>query len=1200
MTTHLTARIAWHDNGWNGRICSHPELNTYCVGTKSFPGDVILRERNLDFEKDHAGQSICNMGNKDLPPCIYSINAFGEKQIQGYSNPPAFFYGGADRAEWEIPPATICAWPYEAMYSDEVKITGKIDNSKRIDLANKFFAELTINESLVFYYANYSNPFTEEENPKYVIIGVSRIKNIGKNLTYPNAIDKIKERFADGMVWARNVTSHYPDEGFCIPYHLYRDQPEFLEKILVTPENPSTCKYGARHLSDDCAIGMLEQLLGVIYQLKAIEDTQDDWNLREKWLLSQIGKLWHRRGLYPGLLVVMDRLEATFCIKNAKQFCEKNEEKKAYKLFFNALDNKKECPELNLLGENLNKISRSWLLLDESKRNFIKSVAVRVDLNKKQLETILGEKRRSHGLPDDLSAIVEDPYLLSELYRGETPDDFLAWSTIDRGVFPSPELGGEVLCDMLYDDPRRFRSLCVEQLRKEPNQTFRLAETILHEVNHRMDRMPEWKRRNFTKQYFEVDREPLEKSLVIKSKDGQLYLYLKSVYEDERKVEDVLMRLMDRYPIALTRPIPQGFWRRELFNDESNLAKKSPSEYETAIEKQAEQCDKIFRLPFSVISGHAGTGKTTIIRALVSALRQVEGDGAPINIMTPTGKATDRVRAIFQSSDTREIDVSTIHSFLAVNGWLNDNLTFKRQGGKQCNLEGTIIIDESSMLDLALAATFMKSINWLHVKRLILVGDHNQLPPIGRGRLFSDIIEWLAKDHAEHLAILKTNMRQMENKIDGNGQAILDLAELFLVDNVQNKATAPAVELLLQKIHQGGKIDEDLYVIYWDSPDDLNSKLLSDFIAELPHEGIGTPIYKFWQKEVNQNKPERLQVLSPRRGEFYGVEALNEKLQSALTKGIINRIGAVDGVTLNDKVIQIKNRTTKNAIWGYDFNKKQSSKIDLFNGEIGYVNVHPFDLKDLKKAFQGHSKAYLKRFIVKFARKEHINVSYGRDCPKKNGTESVEQNLELAYAISIHKAQGSEFEKTFVVIPSTKRPLSAELIYTALTRAKGHCRLYIERDIKPILDARRKENSQSILVSSSIFGGFRAVDERLLQRNDWYESGKIHEALSGDMVRSKSEVIIANLLHQAGIPFTYEEQLIAGDGTSYLPDFTLTIRGDKFYWEHWGMMNDEAYIIYKEQKTQWYDKHFKSQLIETEEGIDLSKKVQQLIDQLLK
>ena len=66
MTTHLTARIAWHDDGWNGRVCSQPERNTYCVGMKSFPGDVIHRERDLEREKACAGQALCKLKDEDL------------------------------------------------------------------------------------------------------------------------------------------------------------------------------------------------------------------------------------------------------------------------------------------------------------------------------------------------------------------------------------------------------------------------------------------------------------------------------------------------------------------------------------------------------------------------------------------------------------------------------------------------------------------------------------------------------------------------------------------------------------------------------------------------------------------------------------------------------------------------------------------------------------------------------------------------------------------------------------------------------------------------------------------------------------------------------------------------------------------------------------------------------------------------------
>src|SRR5690606_26631558 len=116
-------------------------------------------------------------------------------------------------------------------------------------------------------------------------------------------------------------------------------------------------------------------------------------------------------------------------------------------------------------------------------------------------------------------------------------------------------------------------------------------------------------------------------------------------------------------------------------------------------------------------------------------VRQTEGDGAPVSVMAPTGKASDRVRAKLEERGIDRVVTSTVHSFLAKGGWLNDNLTFKQAGGKLGG-SGTIIVDEASMLDLGLMATLVRAIDWRQMRRFILVGDPNQLPPIGRGRVF--------------------------------------------------------------------------------------------------------------------------------------------------------------------------------------------------------------------------------------------------------------------------------------------------------------------------------------------------------------------------------------------------------------------------------------------------------------------------------
>ena len=92
----------------------------------------------------------------------------------------------------------------------------------------------------------------------------------------------------------------------------------------------------------------------------------------------------------------------------------------------------------------------------------------------------------------------------------------------------------------------------------------------------------------------------------------------------------------------------------------------------------------------------------------------------------------------------------------------------------------TYVIDEASMLDLELAAALFRAINWTTVQRVILVGDPSQLPPIGSGRVFADIIDWLRANHPDSVGELTENLRQMENRLDGRGTGILELASVYV------------------------------------------------------------------------------------------------------------------------------------------------------------------------------------------------------------------------------------------------------------------------------------------------------------------------------------------------------------------------------------------------------------------------------------
>lgn len=1199
MGVHVSARLAWHNDGWNGRICRDPAGNTYCVGRHSYPGEMISEHRDLAKEKAAAGKSMAELDF--IPPCVYSANAFGSEQLTAFADPPEFFRDGTKQHRWSISPSTVCQWPYEEMYADDLHLTnGGYDNDERRRRAKAFFDALRPDRSLIFYYANYSNPLSEVESNRYALIGVARLKAVGEELIYAGCSPETRKQFGGGFVWQRNLTSHYPEQGLRLPYHLYKDKPDSLARFALSPENPRTCKYGARHLTDDDALGLVEQFLVAVEELRAMGDTSENWVDRKRWLESLVGELWTSRGLYPGLPAVLELLGFESAIPWFKAETLAGGEQAAYAAVFDLLEGKlKTIPGVSLSEKDLEKVIRRWKLNGKDEKRLLKEVLPRFELKIEQIKAILSEKRAENGILATMSELAENPYLLAEQYCGNDPDDVIPWGRIDRGMIPSPELGGPALAEK--DDPRRMRALAVQCLQRHKQHVFLPAGLLLEKLNRRLDVLPEYKRHRFTPQYWDADAEFLNQALHLRRENDGLYVYLRTAWQDERLIEEKLRFLLDGPDIKLTRPVTEETWRSFLFDKASVLSQRD--QYQNAIRGQVAACQRVFVRPLTVLAGAAGTGKTTVIKAIIKAIKKGHGTGASVIALAPTGKAADRIREILERDNQLKgaCETATIHSFLAKRNWLNPNMTFRREAGLVEEGFSTVIIDEASMLDLDLAACLFRAILWQKVQRLILVGDPNQLPPIGRGRVFADIIDHLRTHEPDSIATLEDNLRQLENSFEGRGTGILDLASLFIrsdTNESKDKTKSLKAEEILRRVQKGGDVDRDLRVIYWTNPETLPAELIETITQDLENE-LGKKSdperpYELWREGFDQ-RPEAFQILSPYRGELYGTDAINAAVQKYLASPPVERVGAIDGITLFDKVIQVSNRPRSDMAYAWDRETKKRVRLEVYNGELGVVKPHGFD-KDRWKA----PGFRLERFQVVFARKQRYWVDYGSRLGKCDQDrwipkQGVEDNLELGYAISIHKAQGSEFDRTYVVVPKSKRALlSPELFYTALTRASRHCTLLIEQDISPLLSMRRREMSHLLRINSSLFG-FRTVPQLLLEMAGWYEEGKIHETLVGCIVRSKSEVIIANLLTSAGIPFRYELPLFAPDGTIYLPDFTIEWRGQKYYWEHLGMLDSDYYRQKWEAKKAWYDKHFPGMLIVTEESPQLSKRVAQII-----
>ena len=181
--------------------------------------------------------------------------------------------------------------------------------------------------------------------------------------------------------------------------------------------------------------------------------------------------------------------------------------------------------------------------------------------------------------------------------------------------------------------------------------------------------------------------------------------------------------------------------------------------------------------------------------------------------------------------------------------------------------------------------------------------------------------------------------------------------------------------------------------------------------------------------------------------------------------------------------------------------------------------------------------------------------------------------LELAYALTVHKTQGSEFGVTIVVIPNPCWLLSRELLYTALTRQRTRVVVLHQGDLRAL--RRYSGDSYSDLAQrmTNLFALPNPVAVERDGQRRFLEEHLIHRTKRGELVRSKSEVIIANeLLAQGFDRYEYEQQLTLPSGSVRYPDFTIVDddTGETFLWEHLGLLHNPEYRRRWERKLAAY------------------------------
>ena len=435
----------------------------------------------------------------------------------------------------------------------------------------------------------------------------------------------------------------------------------------------------------------------------------------------------------------------------------------------------------------------------------------------------------------------------------------------------------------VQDDPRRVRGVAVAVLQGAAQQGDTLlpfAET----VNRITKRFPERRACRPDRDLVLGQASFYQEALDFRVDGDPPTMALKWLSELEREVSNRLPRRT-----KTKNPPPKAGWSWEkLLLDEfgkKSGSKLPPEVEERARKEKAEALAKLYEGRFSVLCGRAGTGKTSVLKVFLKGLEELEGK-RPILLLAPTGKARVRLMDRTKRDDGSVRDAYTIHQFLMRNKWLNpENFALKLQGGEQHGAP-TVIIDEASMIPMDLLGVLFRALDLNKVNRLILVGDPNQLPPIGPGRPLVDIIAWLEADDERKKCLARLMERARHE--DHDSQA-LQLADGYLRDD-----TSPGDDDMLSRVARQD-VGGDLEVRYWRDGSQLEEQLAAAMRKHLKltddrrHTSRSTPAsaLRKTRKDNNPLLAERWQILSPVRNHEFGTTEINRKIQAKYRGGML-------------------------------------------------------------------------------------------------------------------------------------------------------------------------------------------------------------------------------------------------------------------------------------------------------------------------
>lgn len=446
--------------------------------------------------------------------------------------------------------------------------------------------------------------------------------------------------------------------------------------------------------------------------------------------------------------------------------------------------------------------------------------------------------------------------------------------------------------------------------------------------------------------------------------DGKEWVYSKNFYEAEKNIAEKIVGLRNADNVKMIRTL-----REDLRIIEDNI------DIELS-EKQREAIESINEHNVCIITGGPGTGKTTIIKAIIELYKK---HGMKPVLCAPTGRAAKRM------TETTGEDAKTLHRLLELAGMSDDTDNFNTNL-LVTPIDGDIIIvDEASMIDMFLMNYLLKAI--YKGTKLVLVGDTDQLPSVGPGSILKDIID---SKQVQTITLNQIFRQAAKSKIIVNAHRVNE-GENFISGNVKET-----------------QIDEE------------NIELLDDFfyINEANQEKIQQTIVSLCKGRLkkfgNYDFFSNIQVITPTKKGKLGTKELNVLLQKELNPEEVDKDEKEFGEIKfreQDRVMQTKNNY--NLLWEKDNDRTFRKELGngIFNGELGIIDRINKEEKTVRVKFDDG----------KIATYDNTDLD----------------QLEHAYAITVHKSQGSEFD-VVILVASQSAPmlLTRNLIYTAMTRAK--------------------------------------------------------------------------------------------------------------------------------------------------------------------